>query len=405
MADPPPLIPQRSPNPRLALVLGFLIAVGPVSVDMYLPAFGAIAREFGPSTPGLTLAAYFLGFAVGQLAFGVASDRYGRRLPFIVGLTIYTLGSLGCALSFSTASFCLWRAITAFGAAASIVIPRAYVRDLADGPPAAALMSQVLAIMSVAPILAPLLGSAVLSVLGWRAIFVLASGYGMASLILLRTQLPESLPNERRTALALSSMVRLYRDILGEREFVAYALIGSFGMGALFAYLAGAPTVFEDRYRFAPGQFGALMAIIGAATIAFFRLNTALVRSKGPRRMIVFGIAIWLAAALGLALCAGTETAGATAIFLCLVAFALGYSFIPSNSQVMALSRHQDHAATATSLMSALQYCSGAIAGAAVGAWADATAEPMAVVILICGLGAAAIAWLAPSKEDAPHVD
>lgn len=387
--------PRPSPalNENMALVLGFLIAVGPVSVDMYLPAFDAIGKQFGPSTPGLTLAAYFAGFAVGQLAFGFASDRYGRRAPFAAGLIIYTAGSIGCALAFSSESFCFWRALAAFGAAASIVIPRAYVRDLADGPQAAALMSQILAIMSVAPILAPLIGSAVLSVTSWRGIFFVASAYGIVSLLFLLRYIPETLAQEKRSILGVLPTIRLYSSILIERQFITYAVIGSFAMGALFAYLTGSPTVFEGQYQYSAWGYGVVISSIGAATIAFFRLNTSLVRSAGPRRMIVAGISIWLTAGCVLVFFEWYRVTSATAIFVGLVVFALGYSFMPSNCQVMALSRHHDHAATATSLMSALQYFSGALTGAVVGRLADGTAKPMAEVIAICALGATAIAW------------
>ncbi|HZZ11742.1 MAG TPA: MFS transporter, partial [Paraburkholderia sp.] len=186
--------PRADPTRDLKYLLGFIIAIGPVSVDMYLPAASQIAQEFGRSTPQLTLAAYFAGFAVGQLTQGLLSDSFGRRAPLAAGLVIYTLASVCCALAQGTTSFCAFRALAAFGAAASIVVPRAMVRDIADGTRAAALMSGVMLVMSIAPVVAPLLGSFVLDVSNWRMIFVVAALYGVVSLALLVYFLPETLP-------------------------------------------------------------------------------------------------------------------------------------------------------------------------------------------------------------------
>jgi len=161
---------------RLPLLLGFLISVGPVSTDMYLPAFPAIAASFHDiSAPQYSLAAYFIGLAFGQMTQGALSDRLGRRAPMLAGLGIYTLASAGCALSWSTDSFAAFRFLAAIGASAGVVIPRAMVRDLADGPAAAKLFSQLMLVMGVAPILAPMLGSLCVMVASWRAIFVVAA--------------------------------------------------------------------------------------------------------------------------------------------------------------------------------------------------------------------------------------
>jgi DHA1 family bicyclomycin/chloramphenicol resistance-like MFS transporter len=381
---------------HLPLLLGFIIAVGPVSVDMYLPAFGDIARQFGTAVPQLTLAAYFAGFAVGQMAQGILADRFGRRLPLAAGLVLYTIASVGCAAAQSAGMLCLFRALAAFGAAASIVVPRAMVRDLADGAQAAELMSGVMQVMSAAPVIAPLAGSLVLLAASWRWIFVLAALYGVAGILLLFRYLPETLPPSRRTAARPLALLRLYGTILREGGFLSNALVGTYGMAALFAYLAGAPAVFTGAYSWRQWQFGFLLALLGAATILFFRLNGWLVRRLGASRVISVGIMVWFAAALILVGLASAPPATAIPFALALLVFGLGYSFMPSNAQVGALSRHQDHAATATALMSTLQYVAGAIAGWLAGLLADGTARPMAFIMLICALGAATAACLRP---------
>jgi DHA1 family bicyclomycin/chloramphenicol resistance-like MFS transporter len=377
---------------HLAYLLGFIIAVGPVSVDMYLPAFAQIAQRFGPAVPQLTLASYFAGFAVGQMAQGLLSDRFGRRGPLAAGLVLYCLASVGCALAPSAGSFCVFRGLAAFGAAASVVAPRAMVRDLADGTQAAGLMSDVMVVMSTAPVVAPVLGSLVLVFTNWRVIFVLAALYGVAGLYLVVCHLPETLEPGRRTRLGLVPALQLFRQVLREPGFLVHACIGSLGMAALFTYLAGAPLVFMGQGRVTSSTFGLVLAALGAAMIGFFRINGWLVRRRGAPFALDVGIGVWLLAGAMLCALAWTRHADPPAAFAALLVFSLGYSFIPSNAQVGALSHHAAHAATATSLMSTLQYCAGALAGALIGVLADGSARPMAGIIFVCALGAAALA-------------
>jgi MFS transporter, DHA1 family, multidrug resistance protein len=385
------------PPRHFAYLLGFIIAVGPVSVDMYLPAFGQIAQRFGAAVPQLTLASYFAGFALGQLIQGLLSDHFGRRRSLGTGLSLYSLASLGCAAAQSGGTFCLFRALAAFGAAASIVIPRAMVRDVADGRQAASLMSDVLQVMSVAPVIAPLLGSLLLRFSNWRMIFVAATLYGLVALYLLVRYLPETLEPARRKRLGVRSAVKLYQVVLRDPGFLVHASIGAFGMAALFAYLAGAPSVFMTQDGVSPSAFGLILAALGVSMIGFFRINGWLVRRQGAPFALAVGIGVWLLSGLALSVLAWTRHVSASAVFLVLLLFSLGYSCIPSNAQVGALSRHGAHAATATSLMSTLQYSVGALAGGLVGLLDDGTARPMAGIIFVCALGAAAVSrWRSP---------
>ncbi len=382
---------SQSPPRYLPYVLGFIIAVGPVSVDMYLPAFGQLAREFGAGVPQYSLASYFAGFALGQLAQGLASDRFGRRAPLTAGLGLYVLASLGCAAAPDGAVFCLCRGLAAFGAAAAIVIPRAMVRDVADGAKAAAMMSDVLLVMSVAPVLAPVLGSMMLGLCGWRMIFLAAAAYGMAGLALVARALPETLAPAARRRLSLRGGLALYDEILREPEFLGHAAVGALGMAALFAYLAGAPEVFLGEDRLSPAAFGLVLAGLGAAMIMFFRVNGRLVRALGFAVALTRGIWVWFAAGVVLCALAWSGLVGVAFTVPALLLFSLGYAGIPGNAQAGALSRHGAHAATATSLMSMLQYSAGALAGLLVGVLADGTMRPMAGLILLSALAALAV--------------
>jgi DHA1 family bicyclomycin/chloramphenicol resistance-like MFS transporter len=385
--------------PRLPLILGFIIAVGPVSVDMYLPAFPRIAAQFGAGAPQLTLAAYYAGLAFGQMAQGLLSDRFGRRRPLAAGLLLYTIASLGCAAAQGAGEFCLFRAAAAFGAAASIVAPRAIVGDVADGAAEAVLMSDVMKIMSIAPVLAPVLGSLVLLAASWRVIFIVAALYGAAGLYVLFRYLPETLPPGKRTAFAPGPSLRLYASILREPGFLSNALIGAYGMCALFAYLGGSPAVFMDEYGYAQWEYSAILAGIGVAMIGFYRINSRLVPAAGGARMVSAGIALWGAASLWLMWLAWSPPLHAAWFMVALLLFSLGYCFIQSNSPVQARRAHKAHLGAATALMSTLQYAGGAVAGALVGRFTDGTARPMAAVMAVCATAAVTAALLRPGQR------
>ncbi|MFC7552876.1 MFS transporter [Pseudoroseomonas wenyumeiae] len=247
---PPSSASSTSPLPGglpswLPLLLGFLTAVGPLSTDMYLPSFTAIEAEFQalPGSAEITLAAWFLGLAVGQMAQGTLADRYGRRRPLLAGLAVFTLGSIGCALAPDIGTLAVCRFIAAFGGSASTVLPRAVVRDIAEGFTAAKLMSRLTLVMGAAPILAPSLGGLMLQVGSWRDIFWFGVGYALLSAALVWRLLPETLPEERRLRLGFSAQLMRYAQILRERSFQAHAALGCSTMFLLFAYIGGSPAV------------------------------------------------------------------------------------------------------------------------------------------------------------------
>jgi DHA1 family bicyclomycin/chloramphenicol resistance-like MFS transporter len=208
--------------------------------------------------------------------------------------------------------------------------------------------------------------------------------------------LPETLEQDRRKRLGLLAAMHLYFKVLREPGFLVHACIGAFGTAALFAYLAGAPQVFMGQDGVSPSAFGLVLAALGAAMIGFFRINGWLVRRRGAAFALDVGIGVWLVAGGTFCELAWTRQTSALALSLVLLVFSFGYSFIPSNAQVGALSLHAAHAGTATSLMSTLQYGIGALAGGLTGLLVDGTARPMASIILVCGLGAAAAARWRP---------
>jgi DHA1 family bicyclomycin/chloramphenicol resistance-like MFS transporter len=393
---------ERLVTRRLPLLLGFLIAVGPVSTDMYLPAFPAIARDFhNVAAPQISLAAYFIGLAIGQMTQGALSDRLGRRAPLLAGLVIYTFASLGCALCWSVESFSVFRLLAALGCSAGVVIPRAMVRDLADGPAAAKLFSKLMLVMGVAPILAPMAGSVVVALANWRMIFVVTAAYGLLAVFVTWRFLPDTLPPARRTRIGLIPVMIRYTVILRERAFITHAMTGCFTSACLFAYLAATPQIFIGHYGWTTGEYAVLFGVNAAAYIGYNQLNPMLVNRFGVGAVISVAVAVLLGACVvlaGLAL----HPLGPFAIVAALLLSELGFGLVTPCAMVGALSRHQAHAGSASALLGTLQYTGGAIAGITVGLLADGTAGPMAATMLLCALGAVLAASLRPSLVFAP---
>ncbi len=392
----------RPVTKKLPILLGFLIAVGPVSTDMYLPAFPAIARDFhNAAAPQYSLAAYFVGLAFGQMTQGAVSDRLGRRLPLLVGLAIYTLASIGCALCWDVQSFIVFRFLSALGCSAGVVIPRAMVRDLADGPAAAKMFSQLMLVMGVAPILAPMLGALVVSVVDWRVIFVACAVYGVVALVAIWFLLPDTLPLERRSQIGVLPVIIRYGVIFKERSFLTHACIGACISACLFAYLAAAPQIFIGHYGWSSAGFAALFGMNAAAYIGYSQLNPSLVHRFGIAPVISVASGILVLACLGLTLLAW-HPLGPYAILVGLLISEAGFGLVTPCAMVGALSRHQAHAGSASALLGTMQYSGGAIAGLSMGVFGNGTATPMAVAMLLCALAAVLAASLRPRLSFAP---
>ncbi|MBE9606111.1 multidrug effflux MFS transporter [Acetobacteraceae bacterium H6797] len=363
----------------LPLLLGFLTAIGPLSTDMYLPAFPAIEQGLGVphGSAEITLASWFVGLAFGQLAQGTLSDRFGRRRPLMVGLTIYVVGSVGCALSVTVSELAFWRAVAAFGGSASMVLPRAVVRDLAEGLAAARLMSKLMLVMGAAPILAPGLGGMMLSFGGWQDIFWFGAIYGVISLVLVTRWLPETLTAERRQTLSVMGLVRQYAEVLKDRNFLAHVGMAGACMFMVFAYIGGGSAVYQGMYGLTPSQFGILFGVGAAAFILCSQLNPLLLQRLGAKRVVELASLVMLGSTAVLVLMGWTGWGGIAGIFLpALPAMACSAMVMP-NAAVGALARHPTRAGSASAMMGTLQFGLAAMSGLLVGVFSDGTALPM----------------------------
>lgn len=379
------------PYPRwLPILLGVLSAVGPVSTDMYLPAFPALQAALGRygGSAELTLATWFFGLAVGQITQGSLSDRFGRRGPLIAGTLVYTVASAGCALSPDLVTLSVFRAIAAFGGSASMVIPRAIVRDISSGNDAARLMSRLILVLGAAPILAPTLGGLVLGIATWRAIFWMATGYGAICCALVCWKLPDTLPVDHRVPLDAVRLGRRMAGILVERGFVTHTLVGGLCMFATFAYLGGAPGVFEGLFHLTPPLFGAMFGVCAAGFIGSAQVSPMLLGRYGPSRLIRVAVRSMLGFTGAMFALATIWDGPWWALAVCIFLTFCCMGFILPNATVGALARHAGHAGSASALMGMLQFLLGAFSGLAVGLLADGTARPMAGLMLLGAVGA-----------------
>jgi MFS transporter, DHA1 family, multidrug resistance protein len=373
----------------LPILLGFLTAVGPSTTDMYLPAFPAIEASFGaPSgSAQLTLAAWFAGLAVGQFSQGTLSDRFGRKRPLLVATSIYTVACLGCALAPTVGWLAAFRALSAIGASAGMVIPRAVVRDLAEGHAAAVMMSRLSLVMGAAPILAPTVGSAVLAFADWRGIFWILTAYGAICCILVAFALPDTLPPERRIRLRLGEQLARYRSILTERIFITHATMGGFATFAFFGYLAGSSPVFIQGFGLSPAQYAIIFGGNSVGLICCAQLNPMVLRRFGPFRVLRIVARVHLCATAALVVIA---FAGLHILPLVIAPIFVAIScmgMLNPNTIVGALARHQQHAGSASSVMGTGQYFLGAISGLLVGLLTDGTPRGMAVLMLAGSIG------------------
>lgn len=379
----------------LPLLLGFLTAIGPISTDMYLPAFPAIEESLGSGAGSaqVTLATWFMGLAVGQITQGTLSDRFGRRGPLLVGTAIYTLASVGCAVAPDLATLSICRALAAFGGSASMVIPRAVIRDKAEGLEATRLMSRLMLIMGVAPILAPSLGGLLLGVADWRMIFWVSAFYGILSCLLVWRFLPDTLPPELRVSLGAASLLARYIAILRDPSFVTHMLMGGFMMFVMFAYLGGVPPVFIEIFGVSPQVFGMLFGINAIGFIGMSQVNPWLVGRYGYHRVMSWAARFSCAAILVLVVVTLTGPFGLLSVFLPIFFAIAASSLIMPNAAVGALSRQATRAGSASALMGMLQFTIAASASLVVGVLSDGTARPLAFTMLFGVCGALVADW------------
>lgn len=374
---------------RLVLVLGSLIAIGPLTIDMYLPALPAITDAMHTTSTAvqLTLTGTLAGLGLGQLVIGPLSDAYGRRRPLIYGLILHVVASALCVVAPDVMTLGVLRVLQGLGVAASSVVAMAVVRDLFDGSAFAKLFSRLMLVMGAAPVLAPTLGGAVLGWTQWRGVFVALAGFGIALTLVAVFGLRETLPVERRRSGGAAGTLRMYRTLLRDRTFVGLVLVAGLAMAALFAYVAGSSFVMQGQYGLDEQQFAIAFGAGAAGLIGATQLNVRLLRRYTPQRILVGALAGGTVAGVVLVLLATTGAGGLPALLAGLWAVLAAGGLALPNAPALAMSRHGEAAGTAAALLGAVQFGVGAVAAPMVGVL-GADAIGMTVVIL-AGMAAA----------------
>ncbi|WP_223535125.1 multidrug effflux MFS transporter [Pseudomonas sp. GL-B-16] len=374
-------------NFRTILILGALSAFGPLAIDFYLPAFPAMALAFGTDENHvqMTLAAYFLGLSIGQLAYGPVADRFGRRIPLLTGVGLFTAASVACAYAPNLEWLIGARFIQALGGCAGMVISRAVVSDKCDAVGSAKVFSQLMLVMGLAPILAPLLGGLLVNTTGWQSIFLALTGFSALAGLAVATGLPESLPAHMPRQ-PLSGALRQYGRLLADPIFLGHALTGGIAVAGMFAYIAGSPFIIIKLYGVPAEHFGWLFGTNAAGFILVAQVNAQLLAKRGPTFLLARAVWVYLAAGLTLLAVSSLHPAHLWPLLIPLFICIASLGCISPNAAACAMSGQGARAGSASALLGCLQFSVAAGASALVGVLHDGSAVPMAMVISLCGI-------------------
>ena len=377
--------------PGWLFLMGALSAIGPFSVDMYLPAFPSMAENLhvSPGEVERTLAAYLIGLALAQIFYGPLADRYGRKPPLLVGLALYMIASMACALTHDIHTLTAWRIVQAMGGAAGIVIPRAVIRDHYNTQESARAMSLLMLIMGLAPILAPLAGGQLLRIADWRSLFWFMMCAGGILLGFVLFTMKESLTPERVVPLRWRTILHNYRELLKHRGFLAHSLAGGFGQAGMFAYIIGSPRIFIELYGVSPQHYGFLFGANAMGLILGSQVSARLLRTYAPHQLQPRALnALLIISLIAIALTL-TGLITLPLLMLCLIGYMASQGFVNPNSAALALSEQGKRLGVASALLGTLQFSCSATAGLIISSWQTSSPLPLTTTLAIC----ACLAW------------
>ncbi len=370
------------------MLLAALTAIGPLSIDMYLPAFPAIAEDLWASRGAVerSLPVFLAGLALGQLFYGPLSDRFGRRPPLLVGLSLYMVGCVGCAAAASIEQLTAWRLVQALGAGVGMVVSRAVIRDRLDPRQSARAISTLILVMGLAPILAPIAGGWVLRVADWHGIFWFQAAFGCACLVWAFTNMTETRPPDAVRALSLRRVLGTYGMLLRDRRLMLPSLCSGLGMGGMFAYISGSPFVLIGHYQVSETRYGLLFGLNAFGLILSSQINGYWLRRRHPESVMRY--AVWVPAAAGLALLTmGLGGPPPLALLMGgLFAYVSVLGCIMPNASAIAMAEQGAVAGAASAAMGCTSYLIGMMAGLAVSLIAADGVLPMVSVMAACGV-------------------
>lgn len=373
---------------RLVPVLMCLAILGPLSIDMYLPALPALQRDLDASASltQLTLSACLLGLASGQLIAGPLSDNIGRRPPVLFGMVGFTIMTLACALAPNIGLLILFRFLQGLAGAAGVVISRAVIRDIYEGVRASQMFSLLVLANGVGPILAPTLGGLILLATTWRGVFGVLVGLGLVLLAVTWRFLPETTQLETRSSAGIRTTLASFGTLLRDRTFVGYALVMAMGMSTMFAHVAGSSFVMQNIYGVSEQRFAVLFGLIAIGFIGMSQVNARLISRIPMKSMLIFGVGFNLLGALLVFTEVNVANAGLWALVAGLVLVAMSNGFIGPNVTSLALQGYPHMAGSASAMLGLLTFAGGAIISPLVGIAGDHSAVPQSLIILTCSL-------------------
>lgn len=379
----------KNSNFYLILILGMLTAIGPFSIDMYLPAFPDIAKGLNTNIARvmLSLSSFFIGISVGQLIYGPLLERYGRKKPLYFGLVIYIIASLGCALAPSVDALIMFRLLQALGGCAGMVAARAMVRDFFEVKENARIFSLLMLVVAVSPIIAPTLGGYITALFGWQSIFVILMAMALVILIAVHFYLPESKKPDPNFSLKPRPIITNYLSIIKHPQFYTYALTGAIAAAGLYAYISGSPHVFMEIYSVTEEQYGWIFALIAMGLIGAAQINTVLLKNYTSDQIIK--VALSSQCIIGIIL-AVTTYAGFSDLFVTIFLifmYLCCQGFIFPNASALSLAAFGHNAGSASAMMGAIQMSIGAAASALVSILQHYF-SPMTGVMALCTLTA-----------------
>ncbi|MEO3943729.1 multidrug effflux MFS transporter [Paenarthrobacter nicotinovorans] len=403
-----PIAPGDSLSRREKLVyillLGALTALGPFTIDLYLPAFPALEESFDVSAAAiqLTLTGTTVGFGLGQLVVGPFSDKVGRRLPLILATAVHIGSSLGAALATDIGMLSLFRVLMGIGAAGGGVVAMAMVRDLFHGYSMVRMFSRMSLVNGLAPILAPVIGSQLLLAFPWPGIFYFLAAYGLMVILASIFFIRETLPAEQRGKSTITVGQR-YKSVLTDRIFVGMVLVGSLNFGGLFAYLSASTFLFQDVYGFSPQEYGILFGINSLGIVAGVQISSRLIRRVAPQ-WIVAGATVFMLFTALVIVVLDLLHVGLWGILIPLWFYICATGFMFPCVQVLSLANHGAQAGTAASLLGASQFMMAGIVPPVVGWLGVSSAVPMGSVMAVCITGAIAALWLVVRPRTVPSI-
>ncbi|MFF2910358.1 multidrug effflux MFS transporter [Paenibacillus sp. NPDC057934] len=373
----------------IALILGALTAFGPLSLDMYLPSLPDLAKDLhsSPSLAQLSLTACLVGLAVGQLVAGPLSDVRGRRMPLIVGLSLYVITSFLCSMSTSIEALIILRFIQGLGGSAGVVVARAMVRDMYSGTELTRFFALLMLINGVAPIAAPIAGGQLLRFTSWPGVFIVLGVIGLVMLASVLFGLRETLPEAQRSGGGLKSTLATFGRLLSDRMFMGYALSQGLVFAAMFAYIAGSPFVIQNLFGATPQMFSLIFAVNGLGIIITGQVTGKLAERFGETRLLVAGL---IYAAIGglLLLTMTLLGAGLIATLIPLFMVVSSVGIVSTAAFSLAMQQQGQSAGSASALQGLLSMIGGALVAPLVGLGGSGTALPMGIVIAAADVGA-----------------